>query len=95
MSRILTMELPDEIYGQLEGMITSLGKTTEELVIEWVTRYASKPRPQLTETERQVAWKRLLRHMGAENLGYATGADNESIDADLAREYGSTHEEGI
>jgi len=33
--------------------------------------------------------------MGAENLGYATGADNESIDADLAREYGSPHEEGI
>ncbi|REJ39646.1 MAG: hypothetical protein DWQ53_22875 [Microcystis flos-aquae DF17] len=25
--------------------------------------------------------------------GYPTGADNESIDADLGREYGDTHEE--
>ena len=30
---------------------------------------------------------------GSVDLGYPTGADNESIDADLAREYGSTHEE--
>jgi hypothetical protein len=27
---------------------------------------------------------------GSVDLGYPTGADNESIDADLAREYGST-----
>jgi predicted DNA-binding antitoxin AbrB/MazE fold protein len=30
---------------------------------------------------------------GSVDLGYPTGADNESIDADLAREYGSTHED--
>ena len=30
---------------------------------------------------------------GSVDLGYPTGADNESIDADLAREYASTHEE--
>jgi hypothetical protein len=30
---------------------------------------------------------------GAVGLGQPTGADNESIDADLAREYGSTHED--
>jgi len=47
----------------------------------------------LTEEESRAAWERLQRHLGAENLGYATGALNESIDADLAREYGSTHEE--
>jgi hypothetical protein len=47
----------------------------------------------LTEEESRAAWERLRRHIGAANLGYPTGADNESIDADLAREYGSTHEE--
>ncbi|MBA3694636.1 MAG: hypothetical protein H0X15_06970 [Acidobacteria bacterium] len=31
---------------------------------------------------------------GSVSLGNPTGSDNESIDADLAREYGSTHEEG-
>ena len=30
---------------------------------------------------------------GSVDLGYPTGADNESIDADLAREYASTDEE--
>jgi predicted DNA-binding antitoxin AbrB/MazE fold protein len=30
---------------------------------------------------------------GSVDLGYPTGADNDSIDADLAREYASTHEE--
>ncbi len=30
---------------------------------------------------------------GSASLGYATGVDNEQIDADLAREYGSTHED--
>jgi Protein of unknown function DUF104 len=30
---------------------------------------------------------------GSVDLGYPTGADNESIDADLAREYACSHEE--
>jgi predicted DNA-binding antitoxin AbrB/MazE fold protein len=30
---------------------------------------------------------------GSVDLGHSTSADNDSIDADLAREYASTHEE--
>lgn len=30
---------------------------------------------------------------GSVSLGHPTGADNESIDADLAREYGNDHED--
>ena len=30
---------------------------------------------------------------GSVSLGHATGADNESIDADLGREYASTHDD--
>ncbi len=37
---------------------------------------------------------RIMTHAGAVDLGRPTGADNESIDADLAREYGSSHEDG-
>ncbi len=34
-----------------------------------------------------------IREMfGSVSLGHPTGSDKESIDADLAREYGSTHE---
>jgi hypothetical protein len=35
-----------------------------------------------------------IREMfGSVSLGHPTGSDNEQIDADLAREYGSTHED--
>ena len=35
----------------------------------------------------------ITRFFGAVSLGHPRGIDNESIDRDLAREYGSTHEE--
>ncbi|MBI3303990.1 MAG: hypothetical protein HYZ72_18140 [Deltaproteobacteria bacterium] len=88
-------EIPDEILAILQQIAPQMGKTTEELAAEWLARYGPKLCPQLSEEERQVAWERLRRHFGAVDLGYPTGADNESIDADLAREYGSTHEEEV
>lgn len=53
-----------------------------------------KPHTLLSEVEKQAARERFERHFGEVNLGFATGPDNESIDADLAREYSNTHEEG-
>jgi len=86
-------EIPDSIYEILQRIAPQMGKTTEEMAAEWQAQFTPKPRPQLTEAEWQAARERLQRHAGAASLGYPTGADNESIDADLAREYGSTHEE--
>jgi hypothetical protein len=37
---------------------------------------------------------RLLQHAGAVDLGQPTGANNEGIEADLAREDGASHEDG-
>jgi hypothetical protein len=37
--------------------------------------------------------KKLSDLFGSVSLGHPTGADNESIDADLAREYANSHEE--
>ena len=36
---------------------------------------------------------RFESHFGTVGLGYPTGADNEAIDADLAREYADDHED--
>jgi len=102
--KTLTFQVSDEVYEvcSLRSPTTSsygqqiaamYGRTEEEVALRWLAKRASKRRPRLTEEENRAAWERLQRHLGAENLGYATGADNESIDADLAREYGSTHEE--
>lgn len=38
--------------------------------------------------------KKLSDLFGAASLGYATGLENEQIDADLARAYADTHEDG-
>lgn len=91
--KTLTLQVSDEVYEACRQMAAKYGGTVEQYVLEFLAKHGPKPRPSLTEEESRAAWERLLRHAGAENLGYATGADNESIDADLAREYGSTHEE--
>ncbi len=45
-------------------------------------------RTKLSEGERKEALAKLLRHAGAVSSGNSRSADNEQIDADLAREYG-------
>jgi hypothetical protein len=42
--------------------------------------------------QQEEARQRFRNHAGAISLGYATGIDNESIDADLARAYASEYE---
>ncbi|MCS6863309.1 MAG: hypothetical protein NZT92_23625 [Abditibacteriales bacterium] len=93
--KTLTFQVTDELYEAFQQIAAKNGRMVEEVALEWLAkRAAQRRRPQLTEEERQAARERFRRrHAGAVNLGYATGADNESIDADLAREYGSTHEE--
>ncbi len=44
--------------------------------------------------KRSADLARIMAHAGAVDLGRPTGVDNESIDADLAREYGSCHKDG-
>ena len=48
------------------------------------------PKP-LSEEENRLAEERFARWIGAVNSGNPNSADNEQIDADLAREYGATH----
>jgi predicted DNA-binding antitoxin AbrB/MazE fold protein len=47
-----------------------------------------------SSTDRPVNLTRLMAHAGAVDLGRPTGAENALVDADLAREYGSSHEDG-
>jgi hypothetical protein len=86
-------EIPAEIFALLQQVQPGTGKQAKERAAAWLARYGPKPCLHLTEEERQSAWERLQRHFGAIDLGSPTGADNESIDVDLAREYSSTHEE--
>jgi hypothetical protein len=98
MSQTLILELSDEIYTliqrQAEAVGTSpahwLAKTLEQQfghLHAWHSAWVQR-----TAAEKQVARERFERHFGEVDLADATGADNEQIDADLAREYAEAHE---
>jgi hypothetical protein len=88
MTHQLTLELGDEVYQPLARAAQQAGQS----LAEWAT---AQLRSCAAASATQAAdLARLLAHAGAVDLGRPTGADNERIDADLAREYGSAHEDG-
>jgi hypothetical protein len=85
MSTVVTLELPDNIYQPLVKVAEETGKPLEEWILAQLQ--ARVPRVVLSEQERAEAMARLMGHAGAVNLGHPTGADNESINVDLASEH--------
>jgi hypothetical protein len=88
MSRRLTLELAEEIYQPLARTAAASGQSLEEWAVNRLERYA------MSAEARAAALEHLLQHAGAADVGHPTGAANEDIDADLAREYGDSHEDG-
>lgn len=86
MGQTLTIEVPDGVYATVVRSATGAGVAPESFLSERISALYP-PRPALTPEEEEAAWQELLSHAGAASLGYATGLDNDSIDADLAREY--------
>ena len=98
MSQTLILELSDEVYTTIQRQAASAGTSPAHwlattLEQQYGPRHAgqSARRPR-TAAEQHAARVRFEQHFGAVNLPDATGADNEQIDADLAREYSDTHE---
>ncbi len=91
--KTLTFQVSDEVYEACQQIAARYERTEEEVLLEWLAKRAKKRCPKLTEEESRAAWERLLQHAGAVSSGNEHSADNDRIDADLAREYGSTHEE--
>jgi len=91
--KTFTFQVSDEVYEACQQIAAQYGRTEEEVVLEWLAKRVKKKRPKLTEGESRAAWERLLQHAGAVSSGDPRSADNDRIDADLAREYGSTHDE--
>jgi len=89
MEHKLTITLPDEVYQPLVEAALEQGRTPEELAAERLSRTLPKPQQQPNGEKRGS----IREFFGIVSLGHPTGADNESIDRDLAGEYGATHEE--
>ncbi len=99
MSHSLTVQLSDAVYDALQRHAQSSAQSPAEVAAAALEQHFRAPEgtPRngrlMSETDKQAARERFERHFGAVNLGYATGIDNESIDADLARTYADTHED--
>lgn len=92
MSHILSLELSDQVVTAITQQAEAVGMAPEQLaarLLEQRFGTASKPLP---EIEKQAARTQFERHFGTLTLAQPTDLDNESIDADLAKEYASTHE---
>ena len=88
MSQQLTLELSDEVYADLQQKANAVGLSIAEWIVT-VLNYQNNDVHRVLHSTSQLeeARQRFKNHAGAISLGYATGIDNESIDADLARAY--------
>jgi hypothetical protein len=90
MEHKLTITLPEAVYQPLAETARTQGRTLEELAVERLAETVSR-RPSVgTEGKRRGD---IRRFFGSVSSGDPRAADNERIDADLAREYGATHDE--
>jgi hypothetical protein len=94
MSQSLIVLLSDEAFAGLQRQALAAGTSVAALAAASLERQCRAPGPVRSEGERQAARARFEQHIGELDLGRATGADNEQIDADLAAAYASAHEGG-
>jgi len=93
MSHPLTVELSDAAYAALQLRAHAAAQSPAAAAAAALEQHFGAPdglpvsgHP-ATEAEKKAARERFERHFGEVNLGHATGADNDGIDADLARAY--------
>ncbi len=88
MSQKLTLELSDESYADLQQKANAVGVSITEWIVTALSKRGIPVNEVLPSTEHlEQSRQRFRSHAGAISLGYPTGIDNESIDADLAKAY--------
>lgn len=91
MSQHLTLELSDEVYADLQQKAKAVGLSITEWIMVVLSKQGNGVNEILHSAEQQEAWQRFRNYAGAVSLGYATGTDNESIDADLTKAYANEY----
>ena len=95
MSQILTLELSEQVFAVIHLQAQTMGISPERLVATLLERQFTQVfNLLLGESEKNAARARFERHFGTLESNNSIDVDNESIDAELVREYASTHEEG-
>jgi hypothetical protein len=89
----VTYDLPEEICLVLEQRAVDEGRRLEEVVAEHVA-LRRPSRRSLSPEEIRCRVAAFERNFGAIDSGDPNSCDNERIDADLAKEYGSHDSRG-
>jgi hypothetical protein len=93
MSQNLTLELSEQVFAAIHQQAQSLGLSPAQLAANLLERqFPQAFKLLLDEAEQNAARTRFERHFGTLEPGSSTNLDNESIDADLVREYANPHE---
>ncbi|MBL8798541.1 MAG: hypothetical protein JNM56_31890 [Planctomycetia bacterium] len=92
MSHSLTVELSATAFEALSERARAVAQSPATLAAAALERQFGNPATPSDTEARRAAARRFERHFGALSLGRATGADNDAIDADLARAYADPHD---
>jgi hypothetical protein len=88
MSQHLTLELSGAVYANLQHQANTVGLSATEWIVSILSRSERGVFQVMYSSEAQEqSRQRFGSHAGAVSLGAATGVDNDSIDADLAKAY--------
>ncbi len=93
MSQSLTLELSEQAFVAIQQQAQVIGISPAQLAATLIEQqFPQAFKLLLDKAEQTVARSRFERHFGTLELDSSTDLDNESVDADLATEYASTHE---
>lgn len=93
MSQSLTLELSEQVFVAIQRQAQVIGISPAQLASTLIEQqFPQAFKLLLDDAEKNAARSRFERHFGTLALDGSTDLDNESIDADLVREYASTHE---
>ncbi len=88
----ITIEAEIDVDGSVR-LLEPLKITKKSRAILTLLDGENVPQPLLSEAEKQLAEERFARWIGSVSSGDVRSADNERIDADLARAYATTHDD--
>lgn len=94
MTHRVTIELPDSLYRPIAETAQRRGSHVEDVIVEKL-RAASPERAMkaIADESDDRGLSVLLKYAGCISTSHPRGADNDAIDEDLAREYGSIHDD--
>lgn len=93
MNPTLTLELSEKVFAAIQLQAQTAGISPAQLAASLLEQqFTQSVKLRLDEAEKNAARSKFERHFGTLETDGCMSLDNESIDADLAREYASAHE---